>query len=353
MKRPLLWSAACLLLCGFGSCSRYIENKQAAMAVEASKKAECQTLDDRAIGWEEERALGGAVGVHWVSDGGGLTTHPDQKALHLQLNKIGRNLAAQSSRPTLPWVFGVLQSEGVNAVSGPGGYVFVTEGLLARLDDEAQLAGVLAHEISHVTRKHALNEYQKYLKDECVEAAESEGWRAEQALASEGLAYAGQHVGEKVGSAASAALDKMSWGQWGDVLAQVTRSTVRSLNIDQVGDAIVRKLMKGFLRAMTDKGLPEADEFAADLDAVELMAAAGYSPDAYLAFLTKLPDKGLFTPHPRKKKRRERLAAHLERLRQAERDTPTGFGSSVVLSNTAVIPLRDELRARQPGAGAR
>ncbi|WP_434379980.1 M48 family metallopeptidase [Melittangium boletus] len=349
MKRRLLLSAVCLLLCGFGSCSRYIENKQAARAVEASKKAECQTLDDRAIGWEEERALGGAVGVHWVSDGGGLTTHPDQKALHLQLNKIGRNLAAQSSRPTLPWVFGVLQSEGVNAVSGPGGYVFVTEGLLARLDDEAQLAGVLAHEISHITRKHALNEYQRYLKDECVRAAESEGWSAEQALASEGLAYAGQHVG----SAASAVLEKLSWGQWGEVLAQVTRSAVRSLNIDQVSDAIVRKLMKGFLDAMTDKGLSEADEYAADLDAVELMAAAGYSPDAYLTFLTKLPDKGLFTPHPSKKKRRERLASHLERLRQAERDNPTGFGSSVVLQHTAVIPLRDELRARQPGAAAR
>ncbi|MFY0577747.1 M48 family metalloprotease [Cystobacter fuscus] len=114
----------------------------------------------------------------------------------MQLNKIGGNLAAQSSRPHLPWVFGVLQSEGVNAVSGPGGYVFVSEGLLARLDNEAQLAGVLAHEIAHITGKHALNEYQDYLVGQCENSAKVEEGSAYQEATARAVSKAGQRLGQ-------------------------------------------------------------------------------------------------------------------------------------------------------------
>ena len=81
---------------------------------------------------------------------------------------MGRNLAAQSSRPTLEWTFGVLKEPHVfNAASAPGGYVFVTRGLLATVEDEAQLAGVLAHEIAHVNLRHALMRYGEVKVTQC------------------------------------------------------------------------------------------------------------------------------------------------------------------------------------------
>jgi predicted Zn-dependent protease len=70
------------------------------------------------------------------------------------LNLVGLMVAQRSSRPTLPYHFGILKSPEFNAYAAPGGYIFVTEGLLKQLKDEAELAGVLAHEISHVTERH-------------------------------------------------------------------------------------------------------------------------------------------------------------------------------------------------------
>jgi predicted Zn-dependent protease len=82
-------------------------------------------------------------------------------ALQSYVNKIGMWIALHSERPNLPWHFGVLDTDGVNAFATPGGYVFITRGMLLRMRDEAELAGVLAHEISHVTEKHALNTMRK------------------------------------------------------------------------------------------------------------------------------------------------------------------------------------------------
>jgi predicted Zn-dependent protease len=70
------------------------------------------------------------------------------------VNLVGQTLAARSSRAKLPYHFGILKTPEFNAFAAPGGYIFVTEGLLAGLNDEAELAGVLAHEISHVTERH-------------------------------------------------------------------------------------------------------------------------------------------------------------------------------------------------------
>jgi len=72
------------------------------------------------------------------------------------VNSVGRWLALQTERPGLPWQFGVLNDDDVNAFAAPGGYVFITKGLLAQMRSEAELAGVLAHEIAHVLRKHHL-----------------------------------------------------------------------------------------------------------------------------------------------------------------------------------------------------
>jgi predicted Zn-dependent protease len=80
------------------------------------------------------------------------------------VNHVGRWLAAQTERPDLPWQFGVLDAPQVNAFAVPGGTIFVTRGLLERMRSEAELAGVLAHEIAHVLQKHHLKAMQKNAK---------------------------------------------------------------------------------------------------------------------------------------------------------------------------------------------
>ena len=81
--------------------------------------------------------------------------------LQQYVNKLGYWLASQTERADLNWHFGVLDSEGVNAFAAPGGYVFITKGLLLRMRNEAELAGVMSHEIAHVLRKHHLAAIQK------------------------------------------------------------------------------------------------------------------------------------------------------------------------------------------------
>jgi len=81
--------------------------------------------------------------------------------LQRYVNSVGRWLAAQTERPDLPWQFGVLDHPNVNAFAVPGGTIFITRGLLDRMRNEAELAGVLGHEIVHVLRKHHLKAIQK------------------------------------------------------------------------------------------------------------------------------------------------------------------------------------------------
>ncbi len=76
--------------------------------------------------------------------------------LQQYVNRVGRWLASQSERPEIAWHFGVIESNDINAFAAPGGYVLVTRGLYRQLRSEAELAGVLAHEIGHVIRKHHL-----------------------------------------------------------------------------------------------------------------------------------------------------------------------------------------------------
>jgi beta-barrel assembly-enhancing protease len=78
------------------------------------------------------------------------------KQLQKYVNNVGRWVAAQSERPDLEWHFGVIASNDVNAFAAPGGYIFVTLGLYRMLTNEAELAGVLAHEVGHVIKKHHL-----------------------------------------------------------------------------------------------------------------------------------------------------------------------------------------------------
>jgi predicted Zn-dependent protease len=165
-------------------------------------------------------------------------------ALQRYVNQLGRWISLHSSRPLLPWTFGVLDDPGFNAFAAPGGYVFVTKGLIDRVD-EAELAGILAHEITHVTERHHLN--------------------ALRAKARAGIAT--QFVG-----------------------SQLRTNAVGSLVSAQV-------LALG--RNLYSSGLDQGDEYSADREGVALAARAGFDPYGLPGVLqqlrTQAPDNPLFT----------------------------------------------------------
>jgi predicted Zn-dependent protease len=143
--------------------------------------------------------------------------------LQRYVNRVGRWLAMQTERPDLPWQFGVLEAPQLNAFAVPGGTIFVTRGLVERMKSEAELAGVLAHEISHVLRKHHLKAIQK---------------GAQTALA-------------------------------GDALNQALRNQ----------NAQVREKLVSFGGEIYTRGLDKSDELEADRYGVVIAARAGY--DSY------------------------------------------------------------------------
>lgn len=85
----------------------------------------------------------------------------DDPALQAWVNGIGQRLAARSERPGLPWSFKVVDDPVVNAFALPGGFIYVTRGILGHLKSEAELAAVLGHEIGHVTAQHGVNQMSK------------------------------------------------------------------------------------------------------------------------------------------------------------------------------------------------
>ncbi len=82
----------------------------------------------------------------------------DNPALQAYVNGVGQRLAQQSHRPNLQWHFTVVDSPDVNAFALPGGYVYITRGIMAYLNSEAELAGVVGHEIGHVTARHGVRQ---------------------------------------------------------------------------------------------------------------------------------------------------------------------------------------------------
>lgn len=78
--------------------------------------------------------------------------------LRAYVNAVGQKLARVSHLPDLEWHFTILDDPTVNAFAMPGGYIYITRGILVYLNSEAQLAGVLAHEIGHVTRRHSASQ---------------------------------------------------------------------------------------------------------------------------------------------------------------------------------------------------
>lgn len=85
----------------------------------------------------------------------------DDPALQGYVSELGKKLAARSERPGLPWTFKVIDDPVVNAFALPGGYIYVTRGLLGHVRTEAELASVVGHEIGHVTAQHGVNQMSK------------------------------------------------------------------------------------------------------------------------------------------------------------------------------------------------
>ena len=105
---------------------------------------------------EEERRIGAQEHPRLVKALGGLYDDP---ALQRYVAALGRRVQQTSEQPEPPFTFVVLDSPEVNAFALPGGYIHVTRGLMALANDEAELAGVIAHEIGHVTARHSAERY--------------------------------------------------------------------------------------------------------------------------------------------------------------------------------------------------
>jgi len=197
------------------------------------------------------------IGRHIAGNLLGAAPLVNDPALQSYVNRVGRWVASSSERPDLKWTFGVIESNDVNAFAAPGGYVFLTHGLYRLLHDEAELAGVLGHEIGHVVRKHHLKVLQK-----------------------------SQAIG--VGS---------------DLLKK------------QIGDKKIAKTLIGSGAEILARGLDKSAEFEADRIGVVLAARAGYDAFGLPAVLQEISAASaddshvalLFKTHPHPDERLARL----------------------------------------------
>ena len=162
-----------------------------------------------------------------------------------RVSRIGRQLAARSTIPNLPWRFRVVERADANAFALPGGYIYVTSGMLRRTRNDSELAGILAHEITHVTLRHGTNQASKAM------------------LAQMPLQILGGRVG-------------------GGLVG----------NLAQLGLSFgLNSLFLKYSRSA---------ETQADLGAVQLMRRAGYNPQGLVSFMQTLGNRGggFFSDHP-------------------------------------------------------
>ncbi len=88
----------------------------------------------------------------------GVRVYNRNSSINSYINEIGQRLAITSDRPDLPYTFQVVDNNSVNAFATTGGFVYIHTGLIRAAENEAELAGVMAHEIGHITGRHALNQ---------------------------------------------------------------------------------------------------------------------------------------------------------------------------------------------------
>ncbi|MFY2560985.1 M48 family metallopeptidase [Corallococcus terminator] len=278
-------------------------------AAAKKERASCEKLNVEPT-VTEEYAIGSAMAIHWVQGAGGLMAPTDGAKgtgvhdIHQYLNVVGKNLGAQSSRPTLEWTFGVLNDDkNFNAVSTPGAYIFVTRKLLSQLDNESQLAGVLAHEIAHVVLKHSIKQYNAAKVSLCKTAVTMEA----------GFPGSGKLIA----------------------------STDSGGNLDLDGDSALLGSLTEKVIAFAESGNDKEQEYAADQLAARMMISAGYDPYEYRALLRKTEDDTrLGSRHPDKKDREQRLVTFLESLKPKQ-----GEFAELSLEGLRSPPLKPELVA--------
>lgn len=129
-----------------------IQNEQQRTQVLAAAKTVTAWTGE--IGVPEEVAMGQSLAVRAFASFG--QPYPDE-ALQTYVTTVGRLVALQSERPTLPYSFAVVQSDTPNSLALPGGYIFISTGLLKMLKSESELACVLGHEVCHVAQKHGVD----------------------------------------------------------------------------------------------------------------------------------------------------------------------------------------------------
>ena len=227
----------------------------------------------------------------------------DDPALQSYVNKVGRWIAAQSERADLPWRFGVIETPGINAFAAPGGYILVTRGLYDILENEAQLAGVLGHEIAHVIKRHHVTALQKQ--------------GALQGVASLGQAFVGSRGG--------------------------------------VGGAVGEQIVAAGKELLT-KGLDKEYEYEADHLGVVLAARAGYSPYGLVDVMHKLQARAgeasmalLFSTHPHPNDRLERLGVAMTPRMESLPEGAVPQLRPVAAARSATQPTR----SARPPAGVR
>ncbi len=165
--------------------------------------------------------------------------------------------------------------------------MFVTRGLLASLSTEAELAGVLGHEIAHVTERHGITAYRQVKGDTCRKAVLGE-------------------IGDSVATSARASIaSSMS-----EVLTPQAAGFV-DLNLGK-NHELLRALASGLADQILTRGYSEEDELKADQGGVELTMLAGYNPTPFIELLGKLPTgpKGV-EHHPAAGKRQEKLRTYV------------------------------------------
>jgi len=212
-----------------------------------------KTLSEMEITADQEVAMGKEVAGKMVAYSG---LFENAKAL-AYVRKVGEAVAIQSERKDVACHFDILDSDEINAFAAPGGLIFVTRGLLEVVESEAELAGVLGHEVGHVAGKHVVKEIQR---DKAI----------------------------KVGT---------------DVAAEFTP-----------GSAFLEEIAKQLAIKLIQQGLNPRDENDADQRGLNYAYAAGYRPDGLKTFLEKLikisGDKKtdwLTRTHPPLKERVERV----------------------------------------------
>lgn len=228
---------------------------------------------------EEERASGRNMAAMLLGASPLLRDDEVQR----YVNTLGRWVAMHSSRPDIPWRFGVMKSEDVNTFALPGGYVLVSTGLLKKLRNEAELAGVLAHEVIHTQNRHHLKAYRTAMASGALK---------------EGLT----------------------------MYAERKNKT----DITLAANASKGFLLEGFL----ERGLDKGQEYEADAQGVVLAARAGYNPYALVGVLQTLGEESpndpgmaqIFKTHPLPEDRIARLGEimgeRLEPYTTGVEDTP-------------------------------